>query len=199
MPPTAGARSATTKTSTRAPIPRRSSPSSTAASRSSSMSSARRTSSASSRSRPTSRKLRLILFGAREGWSVADRIAAAHVPVITIRDRRPARFVRDARLDQVERRPPGRGGRRRRARHVGGRIDQPAAQRHPVRRQPRRPGAAARRRRRDARPGARADHAQPGRDLRHDRHRHDRGGQARRPRRLGRRPARARVGPGRGA
>ena len=28
-------------------------------------------------------KLRLILFGAREGWTVADRIAAAHVPVIT--------------------------------------------------------------------------------------------------------------------
>ena len=28
-------------------------------------------------------KLHLILFGAREGWTVADRIAAAHVPVIT--------------------------------------------------------------------------------------------------------------------
>ena len=28
-------------------------------------------------------RLRLILFGAREGWTVADRIAAAHVPVIT--------------------------------------------------------------------------------------------------------------------
>ena len=28
-------------------------------------------------------QLRLILFGAREGWTVADRIAAAHVPVIT--------------------------------------------------------------------------------------------------------------------
>ena len=28
-------------------------------------------------------KLRLILFGAREGWTVAGRIAAAHVPVIT--------------------------------------------------------------------------------------------------------------------
>ncbi|MBV8972060.1 MAG: amidohydrolase family protein [Sphingomonadaceae bacterium] len=28
-------------------------------------------------------RLRLVLFGAREGWTVADRIAAAHVPVIT--------------------------------------------------------------------------------------------------------------------
>lgn len=28
-------------------------------------------------------KLHLILFGAREGWTIADRIAAAHVPVIT--------------------------------------------------------------------------------------------------------------------
>ncbi len=28
-------------------------------------------------------RLHLILFGAREGWTVADRIAAAHVPVIT--------------------------------------------------------------------------------------------------------------------
>ena len=29
-------------------------------------------------------KLRIILIGAREGWLVADRIAAAHVPVITL-------------------------------------------------------------------------------------------------------------------
>ena len=46
------------------------------------MSSARGTSSASSRQGRFPR-LHLILFGAREGWTVADRIAAAHVPVIT--------------------------------------------------------------------------------------------------------------------